>query len=66
MLAKIKTLNRHVQLHWRSNKPDAMITTLLKHRIRVVIDHFGRSADSVPARDNSLQQLLHWGYSGMM
>ncbi|MCO6506363.1 MAG: hypothetical protein J6570_04555 [Snodgrassella sp.] len=55
-----------MQLHWRSNKPDTMITTLLKHRIRVVVDHFGRPADSVPARDNGLQQLLQWGHSGMV
>jgi predicted TIM-barrel fold metal-dependent hydrolase len=66
LLYKIKRLNWHVELHCRSNKLDTMITTLLKHQIRVVVDHFGRPADGVPARDNGFQRLLQWGHSGMV
>jgi predicted TIM-barrel fold metal-dependent hydrolase len=66
LFEKIKALNWHVELHCHSNKLNPVIATLLKHEIRVVVDHFDRPSDSIPTRDYGFQQLLEWGRSGLI
>ncbi len=66
LLALLRRMGWHVELHRAARDLPAVIDPLLKSEVRVVVDHFGRPDPAAPLDDPGFQYLLSVGSSGLV
>ncbi len=66
LLAQLKKMNWHVELHREAKDLPALMEPLLKAKVRIVVDHFGRPDAKDPLNDPGFKYLVSKGKTGLV
>ncbi len=63
LLAFVKEVGWHVELHYDASKLIPFIDTLLEAGVKIVVDHFGKPSVDNPLEDEGFKYLLQQGHT---